>query len=89
MTDQVSNRSASLFLARKLQQHLAGVQHDHAVSVFHGMGHVVRDHHRGQLQRVHSPERCVQHQIGGARIKRRRMLIEKQDVGFATDGHDQ
>src|SRR5690606_23058723 len=76
-------------VARHVEHHLALVQHDGAITHVQRLPHAVGDHHGGKPAFRHDAGSELQHEIGRARVKRRRVFVEQQDAGRLQRRHQQ
>ena len=84
-----ADRECGLFGAAYIQDDAASVHHDQAIAKRQRMLHVVGNHQGGELC-LGDRLGCGGHDdVGGARVKRRRMFVKQQSLRDTQDRHQQ
>jgi hypothetical protein len=65
------------------------VQHHEAIAVGDGLLHVVGHHERGGARAFDRLDGGAHHHLGGARVERRGVLVEDQELRRAEQRHDE
>ncbi|CAM2156867.1 hypothetical protein PT2222_30177 [Paraburkholderia tropica] len=86
---QVGHVEAAALLAGHVEHHLALMQHHGALTVIERLAHAVRDHHRREFRFFDDARREFEHERGGLRIERGRVLVEQQNARWLQRRHQQ
>ena len=65
------------------------VHHDQAVAIGNGVAHIVGDHHGGQVALLYDPLGRLQHLGRSLGVKRRGVLVQKQQLRLLQSRHQQ